>query len=65
MKIASKKELIKFIKKHGFILIGGAKHEKWSNGSYTLLLPRSDKDFSRMMAQRLIKEAGLWEEYQK
>lgn len=46
-------------------MIGGAKHEKWSNGSYTLLLPRTDKDFSRMMAQRLIKEAGLWEEYQK
>jgi hypothetical protein len=61
VKIASKKEFVKFIKKHGFYLSGGSKHEKWVFGSKVILLPRTSKDFSRIMGERLLKEAGLWQ----
>lgn len=64
MKIASKNELVKFLKAHGFRHEGGTKHEKWTDGKEILPLPKDKKGFSRMMAKRLIKQAGLWTIYQ-
>lgn len=62
MKLASKKEFVKFIKEKGFVKRGGSKHEKWTrDDGKVILLPRTSKDFSRIMGQRLLKEAGIWE----
>jgi hypothetical protein len=65
MKIASKNAFVKFLRAHGFQNEGGKKHERWTNGTCLLPLPKGKERFSRVMAERLIKQAGLWEIYQK
>lgn len=60
-KICDRKNLIKTLKNAGFNLISSAKHEKWSNGKITVLVPNKHTTgkFSRMLAQRILKNANL------
>ena len=59
MKIADRKTLVNVLKENGYELIRHNKHEVYSNGSHTLALPNKRRGFSRMVAERLLKEAGL------
>lgn len=64
-KISSKKDLVSFLKSQGFSQSTGGKHEKWTKpGFQAIFLPRDGKGFSRVMGERLIKTAGLWEVFQ-
>lgn len=65
MKISSQNEFAKFLKANGFRNEGGRKHDKWTNGSYSFPLSKDKKGFSRMLAERMIKQVGLWTAYQK
>lgn len=59
MKIADRKTLVKILRANGYSLIRHNKHEVYSNGKHSLALPCKRRGFSRMVAERLIKEAGL------
>lgn len=64
-KVSSKKDLVSFLKSQGFTQSSGGKHEKWTKSGYqSIFLPRDGKGFSRVMGERLIKSAGLWEVFQ-
>jgi hypothetical protein len=58
-KIGDKKTLINILKSNGYYLDGGSKHEKWTNGQISVFVPRHEKSFSRMCAERIIKTAKI------
>lgn len=59
IKVSSKKVLIDILKEHGYKHIGGSKHEKWTNGIICVYVPRHEKNFSRMCAERILKTAKI------
>ena len=59
MKIASNKQMIKTLKKNGFYIERTGKHDKWTNGKQSIFVPNNHNGFSRMLAERLLKEVEL------
>ena len=59
MKCADHKTMIKLLKKNGFYILRKGKHDRWTNGLATIHVPNNHKSFSRMLAERLLKEAGI------
>ena len=59
IKVTDYKTMIKLLKSNGFILKSSGKHEKWSNGDRMIVVPHKHTGFSRMLAERLIKESGI------
>lgn len=51
-----KREFERFLRDKGFKLIGGSKHEKWSNGKKCITVPRNPKGWSIYVESRLRKE---------
>lgn len=60
-KIGDRKTLINLLKINGFKLIDISRHEKWSNNIISVYIPNkhSNGKFSRMLAERIAKEAGI------
>lgn len=58
-KISSHKEMIKLLKKNGFYIERTGKHDKWTNGSKSVFVPNNHCNFSRVLAERLMKEVNL------
>ena len=59
MKIGDRKTLIRLLKDGGFVLVDSSKHEKWSNGKSSVYVPHKHGNFSRMLAERIAREAGV------
>jgi hypothetical protein len=59
IKVSSKKVLIKILIENGYEHVGGTKHEKWTNGVISVYVPRHEKNFSRMCAERILKTAKI------
>jgi len=57
-KCTDHKTLVRILSEMGFSLIRHGKHAIYSNGKITLAVPGDKKGFSRMVARRLLKEAG-------
>lgn len=56
IKVTDYKTMIKFLKDNKFVCIESSKHETWSNGYKKIIVPHKHKRFSRILAERLIKE---------
>lgn len=50
-----KRDLVQLLRSNGYELVGGSKHEKWTNGTHTITVPRNTHKWSIMVAQRLAK----------
>jgi predicted RNA binding protein YcfA (HicA-like mRNA interferase family) len=63
MKITDHKSLINVLKSNNFVLIKSNGHETWQNrddSSKKAVIPhRHNGSFNRMMAQRIVKQAGI------
>jgi predicted RNA binding protein YcfA (HicA-like mRNA interferase family) len=59
MKIASHKQMIKVLKQNGFYIERTGKHNKWTNGRNSVFVPNNHNNFSRVLAERLLKEIEL------
>ena len=59
MKIASHKQMIRLLKRNGFYIERTGKHDKWTNGNKSIFVPNNHNNFSRMLAERLLKEVEL------
>lgn len=59
VKCSDRKTLIKILKENGFSLLRTGKHDIYSNGSYQCAIPSKRKGFSRILAERLLREAGI------
>lgn len=59
LKVGDKKTLLKILRDNGFFPDGGAKHDKWTNGEISVFIPRHEKRFSRMCAERILKQAKI------
>lgn len=51
--------MIKLLKKNGFYIERTGKHDKWTNGSKSVFVPNNHCNFSRVLAERLMKEVNL------
>lgn len=60
MKIGDKKTFMRILKENGFEVLREGKHTIYSDGKSKIAVP-AGKKFSRMLCQRLIKEAGICE----
>ena len=58
-KVVDRKTLISFLRENGFTMISCTKHEKWSNGTKMIIVPKNHTKSRecRPMFQRLAKEA--------
>ncbi|MCF0117833.1 MAG: type II toxin-antitoxin system HicA family toxin [Bacilli bacterium] len=63
------KEMVKFLKRHGFIEIcqNGTSHLKLYNAktNTTVIVPMHNKDLSKGMEHKILKEAGINREGEK
>lgn len=59
MKVSSHKQMIKVLKKNGFYIERTGKHDKWSDGCRSVFVPNNHTNFSRVLAERLLKEVGI------
>lgn len=56
----NKKDLDKFLKSKNFsILHTNGKHEKWSDGNKTIIIPKKHKQFHVIGNWEILKKAGL------
>jgi len=56
-----KRDLEKRLKKLGFWLDGGGKHDKWTDGTHSIAVPRH-REINKFTAEGIIEEA---ERYKK
>ena len=56
--MTKRREVIKFFKERGFWSLGGAKHEKLSNGTVTICIKRHS-EIEDEIFEKLKKQAGL------
>ena len=56
--MTKRRVVIKFFKLHGFWSIGGAKHEKLTNGDVTICIKRHS-EIEDEIFEKLKKQAGL------
>ena len=59
IKVSDHKTMVRVLKSAGFYLDRSGKHDKWTRGTVSIHVPNNHKGFSRMLAERLLKEAGL------
>lgn len=59
IKCSDRKTLVKILKENGFRLDRHGKHDILVRGDIKLAIPNKTKGFSRMLAERLLKEAGI------
>ena len=59
MRISDRKTLIKVLRAHDFALIRTKTHDIYSNGSATVPVPKTGKRWSRILAEKICKEAGI------
>jgi predicted RNA binding protein YcfA (HicA-like mRNA interferase family) len=59
MKCTDRKTLIKILKQNGFSLDRHGKHDIFISGVVKVVVPNKTKGFSRVLAERLLKEAGI------
>lgn len=57
--IKSRKCVLKILRSNGYSLISSNKHEKWSNGIKTIIIPQKHKDFHVTGHKIILKRAGL------
>lgn len=57
--IKSYKDVQRILKSSGYILIASKCHEKWSNGSNTVIIPHKHKSFHVVTHKTILKRAGL------
>lgn len=53
-----RRDVVKYFKDRGFWSVGGTKHEKFTNGSVTILIKRH-REIEDEVFYRLKKQAGL------
>ena len=58
MLLMQRRMLIKQLMDNGFWSDGGTKHEKFTNGRYTVLVKRH-QEIPDQIAKRIMREAGL------
>jgi hypothetical protein len=58
-KVTDYKTMVKLLKGAGFYIERSGKHDKWVKGTKAIHAPNNHKGFSRMLAERLLKEAGV------
>jgi predicted RNA binding protein YcfA (HicA-like mRNA interferase family) len=58
-KITDHKTLIKLLRHNGFVLERTGPHDKWTKGNKSIHVPNKHGKFSRMLAERLAKEAAI------
>ena len=59
MRISDRKTLIKVLRSNGFDLIRSKTHDIYSNGSATVPVPKTGKRWSRILAAKICREAGI------
>jgi predicted RNA binding protein YcfA (HicA-like mRNA interferase family) len=58
-KVGDKKTLIEILEKEGFVFKRHNKHAVYVKGDKTAVIPNRKKGFSRMCAERVLKDVGL------
>lgn len=53
-----RKEVVRLLENHGFLSVGGAKHEKFKKGSTTVMVPRHT-EIDEYTYHSILKQAGL------
>lgn len=56
--MTKRRDVVRFFIERGFWSIGGTKHEKFTNGTVTILIKRH-REIENETFERLKKEAGL------
>lgn len=56
--MTSRRDVVKYFEDKGFWSVGGTKHEKFTNGSVTILIKRH-REIEDEVFYRLKKQAGL------
>lgn len=54
-----RKQVIGILKDAGFVLESVTKHEKWVNGTVSVLIPKQHKEFHVIGHWQILKRAGL------
>jgi predicted RNA binding protein YcfA (HicA-like mRNA interferase family) len=57
--IKSRKDVLRILKDNGYSLVSSKKHEKYSNGKETVIIPQKHKDFHVTGHKIILKRAGL------
>jgi len=57
--IKSRKDVISILSKAGYVLVSAQKHEKWSDGNNTVIIPRKHNSFQKTTHKIILKRAGL------
>jgi hypothetical protein len=52
-------EVIKILESNGYRLVSTGKHEKWSNGTSIVLMPKKHREFHVIGHYQMLKRVGL------
>lgn len=59
MKVTTYLQLQKVLIEHGFNKVSVGKHQKWTNGKYTIAVSNKHDRFSMYSAKQILKKAGI------